>query len=92
MIDEEKVCCMCGEHKRFLGRINAGQKLYCMQCEAKITKEYGTDYWKPCSQGEFFKSMSSHMKKGNNKKSNMFTSLKELFRQFDEEAAKDKKN
>ena len=42
-MSEEKVCCICNEHKKFLGRINAGQKLYCMQCQAKITEEV-TEY------------------------------------------------
>jgi len=56
---------MCDKHKKFLARINAGQKLYCMQCEAKITKEYGKEYWKPCSFEEFLEaSSSSRRKKG----------------------------
>ena len=42
-MSEEKVCCICNEHKKFLGRINPGQKLYCMQCQAKITEEV-TEY------------------------------------------------
>jgi len=89
-MSEEKVCCICNEHKKFLGRINAGQKLYCMQCQAKITKEYGMDYWKPCSQTEFFKSMSSRMSKGSNRKSrNMLSGLKEQLRQFEEEKTKE---
>ena len=80
---------MCGEHKKFLARVNAGQKLYCMKCQSKITKEYGTDYWKPCSQIEFFESMSSHMReKSNRKPGNMLSSIKELFRKWDEENAK----
>jgi len=91
MAFKDRVCCICNEHKKFLGRINAGQKLYCMKCEVKITKEYGTDYWKPCSQLEFFEAMLSRMKKGNNKKENnkkrnMLTGLKEQFKQFEEEA------
>jgi len=90
-LNEEEVCCICNEHKKFLGRINAGQKLYCMKCEAKITKEYGADYWKPCSQAKFFESMSSRMRKGSNRKSkNMLSALKDQLRQFEEEDAKNK--
>ena len=86
MIDEEKVCCMCDQHKKFLARMNAGKKLYCMQCKAKIIKEHGMNYWKPCSQVEFFESMLSNMRKGSNKKpNNMFSSMKEVVRQFDKE-------
>ena len=56
---------MCDKHKKFLARINAGQKLYCMQCETKITKEHGKGYWKPCSFEEFLEaSSSSRRKKG----------------------------
>ena len=40
----EKVCCVCNEHKKFLARINAGKKYYCIKCETKITKEFGSDY------------------------------------------------
>ncbi len=83
-MDEEKVCCMCGEHKKFFGRVNTGEKLYCMKCQRKITKEYGSDYWKPCSQVEFFESMLSHMKKRSGKP-NMFNNLRETIRQFEEE-------
>ena len=50
---KDRVCCMCDKHKRFLARINGGQKLYCMQCPAKITKEHGQNYWKPCSFQKF---------------------------------------
>jgi len=90
-MSEEKVCCICNEHKKFLGRINAGQKLYCIQCETKITKEYGMDYWKPCSQVEFFESMLSHMKKRSGKP-NMFNNIRETIRQFEEEVKKEKKD
>ena len=56
-------CCMCDKQKKFLARVNAGKKLYCMQCETKIIKEYGMDYWKPCSFVEFLENMSSNWKK-----------------------------
>jgi len=85
-LNEEKVCCICNEHKKFLARINAGQKLYCMQCQAKITKEYGTDYWKPCSFQEFMKATLSSRKKGKMKPANMFNNLSETLRQIDDEA------
>jgi len=78
---------MCGKHKKFLGRVNTGEKLYCMECQRKIAKEYGSDYWKPCSQVEFFESMLSHMRKGSNRKSkNMFSSIKEQLQQIEEES------
>jgi predicted Fe-S protein YdhL (DUF1289 family) len=61
MIDEEDSCCMCGTTK-FVGRVNMGEKFYCNGCIRKIN-ESGIDYWKPCSNTEFFDSMLSHMKK-----------------------------
>ena len=61
MIDEEKSCCMCGTTK-FIGRVNTGKKYYCNSCMKKI-RDSGMDYFKPCSQVEFFESMLSHMKK-----------------------------
>ena len=88
-MSEEKVCCICNEHKKFLGRINAGQKLYCMQCQAKITEEYGMDYWKPCSFQEFMEAFSSSIKKGKRKPANMFNNLRETLQKFDEVKNKD---
>ena len=83
---KDRVCCICDKHKKFLARPNAGQKLYCMQCKAKITKEYGKDYWKPCTQVEFFESMLSHMRKGRSRKTtNMLSSLKEQFEKFEKD-------
>lgn len=55
---KDRVCCICDEHKKFLSRPNGGQKLYCMQCKAKITKEHGHGYWKPCSFEEFLEASS----------------------------------
>ncbi|EGG41355.1 Hypothetical protein Nlim_1814 [Candidatus Nitrosarchaeum limnium SFB1] len=63
MIEEEKVCCMCNEKKRFLGRFNTGKKYYCIACSSKITKS-GMDYWKPCSMEEFFENILSEKKSG----------------------------
>ena len=79
MINEDKVCCMCGEHKKFLARINAGKKYYCISCQGKITKS-GMDYWKPCSMQEFFGNILSDKKKP--------YSLKEHLRQIKEEYSK----
>jgi len=90
-LNEEKVCCICNEHKKFLGRINAGQKLYCMQCQARITREYGTDYWKPCSFQEFLEATLSSRKKGKRKPVNMFNNLRETLRQIKEEENIEKK-
>jgi hypothetical protein len=63
MLFKDRVCCICDEHKEFLSRPNGGQKLYCMQCKAKITKEHGQGYWKPCSFGEFLEASSKSMEK-----------------------------
>jgi len=80
---EDRVCCICDKHKKFLARVNAGQKLYCMECQAKLTKEHGSDYWKPCSFLEFMESMSSSM---NNR-----TTFKEQLRQIKEEEKNNEK-
>ena len=78
---------MCGTHK-FVGRVNAGKKYYCGKCTKKIS-DSGMDYWKPCSQVKFFENMLSDMRKGSDRKpGNMFSSIKELFRKWDEENAK----
>ena len=60
LTDEDKVCCMCGEHKKFLGRVNTGKKYYCNSCMRKIN-ESGMDYWKPCSFTDFFKNWSKEI-------------------------------
>ena len=92
-MDKERVCCICNQNKKFLARINTVKKLYCMQCEAKITREYGLDYWKPCSFEKFFVSMSESIgKKRKGRKSNMFSSMKETLREINEsESSKENK-
>jgi len=88
MIDEERLCCMCGTDK-FVGRVNAGKKYYCNACMRKIN-DSGMNYWKECSQVEFFENMLSDMRKGSNRKSkNMFSNIKETLRQTKEESPKD---
>ena len=83
-MDEDRVCCICGENKKFLALINTGKKLYCMKCETKITKEYGQEYWKPCSMEDGFKNLLSTMKNR--------TTFKEQMRQLREESkTKEKK-
>ncbi len=48
------------------------------------------DYWKPCSQVEFFENMLSDMRRGSNRKStNMFSNIKETLQQIKEESPKD---
>ena len=87
-MSEERVCCMCGTQK-FVGRINAGKKYYCNACVRKIN-DSGMDYWKSCSQVEFFENMLDDMRKGSNRKSgNMFSNLKETLRQIEKESPKD---
>lgn len=86
-MSEDHACCMCGTSK-FIGRINAGKKYYCNACTKKIN-ESGMDYWKPCTQVEFFENMLSDMRKGKNRKSkNMFSSMKRQLREFDEQDEK----
>jgi|APSaa5957512535_1039671.scaffolds.fasta_scaffold02239_5 hypothetical protein len=88
-MNEERICCMCGEHKKFLARVNTGKKYYCIKCQTKITKS-GMDYWKPCSQVEFFESMLSEMREGSNRKSgNMFSNIKRTLQYNEEEYPKD---
>ncbi len=80
----ERACCMCGTHK-FVGRVNAGKKYYCNACMKKIN-DSGMNYWKPCSQVEFFENMLSDMRKGSNRKSkNMFSNINETLRKIDKE-------
>ena len=84
VIDEENACCMCGTTK-FIGRVNTGEKFYCNFCMRKIN-ESGMDYWKPCTQVEFFESMLSHMRKGKKKRPrNIFNNIRETLGLFDEE-------
>ena len=56
-MNKERVCCICNKHKKFLATINTSKKLYCMECERKITKEYGSNYWKPCTMVEGFENL-----------------------------------
>ncbi len=83
---------MCDKHKKFLARINAGQKLYCMQCQAKITKEHDQGYWKPCSFQEFLEASCLSMEKKAAGSVNMLTGLKKQFRQIKDEDADNKKD
>jgi len=85
MAFKDRVCCICYEHKKFLGSVNAGKKLYCTQCQAKITKEYGSDYWKPCSFEEFLESMTDSFGKKSSGPVNLLARLREQCRQFEEE-------
>jgi len=86
MIDEEPLCCMCGTTK-FIGRINMGEKFYCNACQRKITEEYGPDFWKPCSFGDFMEKMSDSIgEKGSWRKANMFTNIRKTLRRIDDSA------
>ena len=90
MLFKDRVCCICDEHKEFLSRPNGGQKLYCMQCKAKITKEHGQGYWKPCSFGEFLEASCKSRDKKMDRPPNMLTGLKEQFEKFEEDDDDDK--
>jgi len=79
MTDE---CCMCGTTK-FIGRVNTGSKFYCNKCMKKIN-DSDMDYWKPCTQAEFFESMSKHMRKGKKRSRNMFSSIREIIKEDEE--------
>jgi hypothetical protein len=85
MIDEEKSCCMCGTTK-FIGRVNLGEKYYCNSCMKKI-RDSGMDYFKPCSQSEFFSSMVSHMKKhdDDDEPPSMYKNIRRVLREAKED-------
>ena len=75
---------MCGTHK-FVGRVNAGKKYYCNACMKKIN-DSGMDYWKPCSQVEFFENMLSDMRGERDRKPrNMFSSLRKTLEDYESE-------
>jgi hypothetical protein len=82
---KDRVCCICNEHKKFLSRVNTGQKLYCMQCQAKITKEYGKNYWKPCSFSDFLESVSSLHKHKDDGPPSMFKSIRRTLQEIEKE-------
>ena len=82
MSDEDESCCICGTTK-FVGRVNTGEKFYCNTCMKKIN-DSGMDYWKPCSNTEFFESMSKHMKKGRKSTEN-FPLFKKQIREIKKE-------
>ena len=63
-----------------------------MQCKAKITKEHGMGYWKPCSFVEFLEASCVSMDKKTDGSSNMLTGLKEQFRQIKDEEENNKKD
>jgi len=85
--DEKDSCCMCGTTK-FIGRVNTGEKFYCNRCMKKIN-DSGMDYWKPCSQVEFFESMLKHRKKDiDDGPPSMFKNIRKVIREAEE---KDKK-
>lgn len=56
-MNEDKICCVCLEHKKFLGRINGGKNYYCTKCTFKINKS-SMKYWKNCSFVEFLHSIN----------------------------------
>jgi hypothetical protein len=81
MFDETNACCMCGTTK-FVGRVNTGEKYYCNSCMKKIN-DSGMDYWKSCSNTEFFDSMLSHMKNRETNTEN-WSGLKKQLREIKE--------
>jgi hypothetical protein len=82
---------MCGTDK-FVGRVNAGKKYYCNTCMRKIN-DSGMDYWKPCTQVEFFENMLSDMRQGRDRKPrSIFSSLKKTLEDYEAETkTEDKK-
>jgi len=88
MLFKDRVCCICDKHKKFLARINAGKKLYCMQCEAKIKKEYGSNYFKPCSFVDFLENIGSDKPPRPYSDTPMADGLRRAFAKIDEEEAK----
>ena len=57
-----QICHYCNELKRFCGRVNFGNYYYCTGCTIKIGK-LDIDYWKECSNIEFFNGMRKELKK-----------------------------
>jgi len=75
---------MCGTDK-FVGRVNAGKKYYCNACMKKIN-DSGMDYWKSCTQVEFFENMLSDMKRESDRKPrSIFESLKKTLEDYESE-------
>ena len=56
-MNEDKICCVCNEHKRFLARINGGKNYYCTKCSTKI-RQSGMKYFKDCSFVNFLESIN----------------------------------
>ncbi len=56
-MNEDKICCVCNEHKRFLARINGGKNYYCTKCSTKI-RQSGMKYFKDCSFVDFLESIN----------------------------------
>ncbi len=57
-----QICHYCNELKRFCGRVNFGNYYYCTGCTLKIGK-LDIDYWKECSNIEFFNGMRKELQK-----------------------------
>ena len=57
-----QICHYCNELKRFCGRVNFGNHYYCTGCVLKIGK-LDVDYWKECSNIEFFNGMRKELRK-----------------------------
>ena len=57
-----QICHYCNELKRFCSRVNFGNHYYCTGCTIKIGK-LDIDYWKECSNIEFFRGMLKEMRK-----------------------------
>ena len=57
-----QICHYCNELKKFCSRVNFGNHYYCTGCVLKIGK-LDVDYWKECSNIEFFNGMLKEMRK-----------------------------
>ena len=57
-----QICHYCNELKKFCGRVNFGNHYYCTGCVLKIGK-LDVDYWKECSNIEFFNGMRKELRK-----------------------------
>ena len=90
-----QICHYCNELKEYCGKVNAGNNYYCMKCIHKIN-ESDIDYWKECSNTEFYDSMLKEMRKGkesrlSSQEFSMLEGLREHMREMGIDVPKRKK-
>ena len=58
-----QICHYCNELKEYCGKVNGGNNYYCTGCIHKIN-ELDIDYWRRCTNTEFYESLLKEMRKG----------------------------